>query len=762
MPSNINPSEIKWDPINPKDIQWDQPSVVSPQTTLEVPEWGQKSPTLYGMAGATYETLSPLAEALGLVVGGVKGFAVGGPIGAVAGAGVGYSLAERFKQRAGEALGVKQPQTPEEELIQAAKDVRTGATLQMAGEAAGVAIGATVKRLLAPFAKDVSPEAVEIAKIAKQHGVELTPAEITQSSLLSKIENMLAYLPGSTGVIQKMRLGQLRKLVELREKILSGLNEGKPIPESIEKVGLQIKNQIDDLVKTKEMVQEADALILKNEVLKKLGSSESYETIGLKARELVVEKSKEFFAKMGESYSALNALAPSQTHAGVNVRNKSLEILKKELTDYPSLRDPDVMAVLSDFAGVDMKTLKSLEGMPENQRSQILDKIIKELPAKEFSWQTFQSAWSKLGYKVRAADLAYKTKETLTKGLAGEEAGVFKQLKGALKSDMDEFASKIGGDFKKDYEILNAVYREGKTLYASPEILSILKSNPERIVDIVVRPDRITEIKQLKKVIGENRFNEIIQPAFISRVIDNASKTGEFSWNKVSDAFTKYGEQTLSEALTPRAKAELFNMIEKGIAGESIPVATKFVRDVLTKSTPDSIMNMIFHPNNAQNINITKNIINKELWNEAKTKFTEKILMTNELGLYRPTPSVRQFTKFDDPTLRTIYNPEELSTLKKFVEISKSSQAAERISGNPSGTGSAVITFWAGKAVVKDPVSGSMFWILPKGLANLYLSSAGRRYLTTGFKTGETMPQAASLATKIIGLTGGNLLSMEE
>jgi len=60
----------------------------------DVPQWGQDNPSLYGIAGATRETLGPVLEATGLIGGGALGAPAAGPVGAVAGAGLGYGAAK--------------------------------------------------------------------------------------------------------------------------------------------------------------------------------------------------------------------------------------------------------------------------------------------------------------------------------------------------------------------------------------------------------------------------------------------------------------------------------------------------------------------------------------------------------------------------------------------------------------------------------------------------------------------------------------------
>ena len=79
----------------------------------EIPAWAQKYPTLYGIAGATRETLGPILEMGGMIGGGIVGGTAGtfgaGPVGTAAGgitgASLGYSGAKEINRLADIALG---------------------------------------------------------------------------------------------------------------------------------------------------------------------------------------------------------------------------------------------------------------------------------------------------------------------------------------------------------------------------------------------------------------------------------------------------------------------------------------------------------------------------------------------------------------------------------------------------------------------------------------------------------------------------------
>jgi len=106
----------------------------------QVPEWGRENPNLYGVAGAAKETLSPVAEALGLAGGALAGGGPANPAGAVVGAGLGYGLAKRGERWADIALGNKKPDGVVSQVNEGLKNVGTGAAIEAGGQLAGKAI----------------------------------------------------------------------------------------------------------------------------------------------------------------------------------------------------------------------------------------------------------------------------------------------------------------------------------------------------------------------------------------------------------------------------------------------------------------------------------------------------------------------------------------------------------------------------------------------------------------------------------------------
>lgn len=115
--------------------------------SAEAPGWAKEYPSLYSAAVTTRRVLGPTVEMLGGIGGGLVGGAAGtvaGPAGTaaggVAGAGLGYGTAKSALRNIDVALGLQQPESVKNALLQSAADVLEGATYETGGRVAAPVI----------------------------------------------------------------------------------------------------------------------------------------------------------------------------------------------------------------------------------------------------------------------------------------------------------------------------------------------------------------------------------------------------------------------------------------------------------------------------------------------------------------------------------------------------------------------------------------------------------------------------------------------
>ncbi len=629
--------------------------------------------------------------------------------------------------------------------------------METGGQLVGRGVQAVGQKVLAPF-KESTLKSQTVEELAKSKRVDLTPAEITGSRPLSLVESALSFTPGSSGVMQRQKMKQLEELVTLRENLLNKISEGRINPRSLEQVGMDVKGTIDDVISGVKTKSAEESIVLKNNILRTLGSNETYESLGMTAQQVMAKRSSEI-AKKGEALYNRVWQSVKEDISLPSFQKTANDFLKKELAKPESLQNKQLVSVLEDLSGG--KSPYNLEAYAPEIRSQI-EAQLKEQAIRGYSPQTIQGIRSELNDRIISHDMAYKVQQGGGQKMIGTaEGGVYKQLRKSLENDLDKYFKETGTEeAKKTWDVAQAFWREGKQTFNNPAILRTMKTNPEKVIDMVFTPGSVTPIQQLKRAVGDTEFNNLKQ-GFTSKIFDKAAK-GEFSWEKISKELDRYGDQTLGQIYSPQEIASLRKAISQGIKTDN-PFIDPYLQKLLRHSSPETLFNVVFKPNNSEAVFAIQRIVPKEVFQDAKRILTEKMLAVNEFGLYRPFKGVSNFTKFDDDTLKTIYKFDELKDLRDLISISKRSLGAERIAGNPSGTAQSIITFESGRAVLRHPGSGSTYIILPNAIARLYLSQTGRKYFTSGFKLPGNLPSAASLATKLISIISGDgIQSVEE
>ena len=143
---------------------------------------------------------------------------------------------------------------------------------------------------------------------------------------------------------------------------------------------------------------------------------------------------------------------------------------------------------------------------------------ILEMPTDNIDYNTLAKLRTNLGEKAQSG---------MVTGDIG--SAQYKQLKGSLDSDFNNFANQNGlGSTKKD---IDNAYRTFKQDYENNLIKGIVGTNKkeemptERVVDNIVNPK---EISRLDKVIQASNNQPLVKDAVVTKVIDN-SKVADFS-----------------------------------------------------------------------------------------------------------------------------------------------------------------------------------------------------------------------------------------
>ena len=181
----------------------------------------------------SWNDIADVAGDIPEVAGAVAGSVAGSGLASVPMAGVGASAGRGVKKILANLAGVKDNQTP----LEIAKDLGESGVYGAGGQLLGLGLGKAIGKAAAPYAKDITPDALLRKQMAEQYGVELTPAQITQAKSLGWLENNLKNNFVSADVIDN-------SLKETQFKPFNkAVEDMKPTKES-SKIGSEIRDSI--------------------------------------------------------------------------------------------------------------------------------------------------------------------------------------------------------------------------------------------------------------------------------------------------------------------------------------------------------------------------------------------------------------------------------------------------------------------------------------------------------------------------------------
>uniref|UniRef100_A0A6M3L9C6 Uncharacterized protein n=1 Tax=viral metagenome TaxID=1070528 RepID=A0A6M3L9C6_9ZZZZ len=728
-----------------------------------VPEWGRESPALYGFYGAGKavweQAVKPTAQAGGMVAGNIVG-APSGPVGIAAGGTLGYGIVKKITDIVDAQIqsfeGAPRQTSIKKEALKSLYDIKDGLEAEMLGQSAGRLAENVFNVVGAPFASKQSLADMEVLGAAKDRGIHMTPTEARTSKSLAQVEALLEKVFGSSDVIVDTRLYKQIEPLTQRLKVLKG--QGASIDE-INEIGKKIYGEITEYLKKQENIT-ADALnYTRAKIMSKLGSADSLYEIGLSQKDLIRAKSISASEKATEAYKTVGELLPDGVGA--------------ELYETPSLAKTanEILSEYKGAAGIDKKLLnklqwaaketvippsakKQLDGLPSDLRDQILDSLGDEIRVKR-SWQTLQTERAELRDLIEA-ETAIKSAMPGARFQMTNTGRQYTKLKKAIDKELESIAESTGGEAWEQFQLANAMYGEMADVYKSKTIRSVLKANPEKVVDTVFKPNGITEIQTVKKVLSAGEFGEL-RSGITNRLLE-VDKGGAFDPKALKKQLARYGDGVLKEIYGETTLKELKAVAEKGISLTEKTPHTQFLK-TLTNKDPETIVDAIIgapeaklNSNNLHaNLMRIKQVVTPETFKQVDDLLFEKLMQKHsETGLVKP----QSFAKMVDKYARTlkVLNPVKYNELKVLSDIARRFERAERVAGNPSGTGGTII----GWLMYKSPVMGATMSITSRQLAKIYTSEFGLKWLTAGYKFPEGSKKGIEAAVKLTKLLYGS------
>jgi hypothetical protein len=753
--------------------------IMSPEPPT--PEWAGKHPNLYGLYGAgreLYRTVGkPAIETAGMIGGGIvgagSGFLAGAGLGAVpgaaVGAGLGYSGARNLTGAIDSALEIERGNrkaTLPGVMKETAKDAVIGSI------GAGTPGKSTLQREIMAARRMGSNPATE--SMLKEAGITLTPGEQTGGKTMAQVESLLEQVPFASDVMQNWREAkQLQPLIAQRNKYIKAGDANTP---QAEELGRQIKEVIDSRLAQFDVSKTATANRLRDTLLQRLGSKESYETLSKGAQEIISDKSAQAVAKKNALYSAVDDVMPQGELPFTNYQQEAQRHLD-EISGLPNA-DKELKNILHWGTKVEqnpeeMAFLKSIEQYPPHVQKKLMDEAgISKVTEVEKTWKTMQNHRNQLTDIINGANKP--TNNPMLHGQMDDTQRRAKILRDALDRDFEQIAQKQGGEALERYKIAQAFYAdEYAPIWKNKIIRSMAHKNPDAIVDVAIKKGSTTEINLVKKAMGEPDFNKTIKPAFTNKLL-GAGKDAPFDPKALQRKIADYGDETLLRVYSKGELNTLKYLAKTGklILDKELPNAS--LLKTIANKTDNVIVNSILGATERglgstvvlHNLTVLDPYLSSVQKTNLKQEFLKRVFKTSEItGAVEPLTMAKNISKYED-ILKRYFNSEELNGLRKISEIGKQMSRAQQMASNPSGTAKNVIAWGVANQLLFSPLEplsrgdvtetgkrvglGLVTAILaPKTLAKLYLNPKTRQLLIKGMATPKSTQEGMNIARQL-------------
>lgn len=438
-------------------------------------------------------TLSYGGAALSAIPGAAGGTLLGGgPVGTVAGgaalAGLGYAGGQKVSDIIEELIGLRQPKPLGEQFVQTGKDIATGATAELAGQAGGKVISSAVPAM---FNKLISPKA-DPAIMARQelfekYGIPYSPADVSQKKSTALLEGYLKRNISSAGRMQAAE--------EAKKTAMQGVARN---------------------------------------LQKDMGGAVDMLSAGQIAQETGKNRYGQFMAEAAKRYKniPIDPTTPVETNA---LRDVAIG----HIDDLGNFNAPAIKRLLNTAK-------ESVDVNMSYNPQQIVDAAGQPFRGGKmpnYTWQELLSDQSALR-KMSASTSDFNKKRILNNlvNAINDDIAAFSQ-----KVDSPQIKSALD-DAVKYYREGDAMLPGIKT-FRDRQIMNALNTgSPEDIVKQFIKPNNVSDVLRLKQTIGDEGMQPVKQ-AWLEKMF-RLGEEQSLDLGKFSNALNKYDDNTLRSFLS--------------------------------------------------------------------------------------------------------------------------------------------------------------------------------------------------------------------
>lgn len=147
--------------------------------------------------------------------------------------------------------------------------------------------------------------------------------------------------------------------------------------------------------------------------------------------------------------------------------------------------------------------------------------------------------------------------------IATGDRGSLERLYAALSDDLDNTIKMADENAYQVIKKADDYYSENIAMINSKVGRLIKDSDPEKLIDGLVKPNSETQIKLVKNLVGEEGTKEI-QEGFVNKLFTDSvdTRTGNIKLSKLKTQLKKYSDSTISELLEPTQYAKIQEVVQ--------------------------------------------------------------------------------------------------------------------------------------------------------------------------------------------------------
>lgn len=745
------------------------------------------SPVLkYGGMAAGGAAAAPVAAG---VAAGSGGLAIPAAAALEVGAGAtGFALGASLSDQLDQLIGLKEaPKSVSEIASNTGGNLKEGLQTELLGRStgAGIEAGLNLTATGAAALATKGPEALaKVSATAAKLGINLTPAELLGTKSLSAVESILDNLPWTSGIIQKYRLGEMQKLNNLRDEIISKNGSGK----DIEELGIKVKNMADNYMQKLGTTNKEAMSAMKDRLLSKVGSRSSYEDLDISAKQAVAQYQQKLNQDVSSAYSGIgkkvDALVGEQGAEPVNTLAAANQIIKEQISIQPGARNNDLLRVAQSLVKDKSSVPADVLQIYQTANPQIKATMEEQFP--ELLNPSISKTYSDLDNNVKA----FNIKKFSQVDVNSQMSNAGRQWDGliqGMKKDMQAMAESTGDEtLAKAHEVADLLYKKKLALFEDPAFKTINNKYPGAVSKTVYESGNPELIQKYQDLVGpelanktkDRLTNDILQlngadvltgDQIRKNVLDLGSGATKIYTPKELDYFQK-----LAKAIDTSSGANnelISNPLLKRMIGKQADAA------------PAGIAKAIVTPNNSGAASVIENQLGADAKKKIADAFLPQFLSANQQGEFMPQTFAKQFDTYGKKTIESWYGKDLANQLEDIAIVGRKMGGAEKLAGNPSGTARSLIGFEEGRRIASGigalatglggyglgaghavmTLSGEGAMILgSRQLAKLYTSPMGRKLFVDGLMTAADSKQAGIIGGKIMSIIGNEYSKSKE